>query len=286
MKTATSPITQFSRENHLKKMNHRPAAHFSPTLAREPAFVSQLRNQLEHITEKSVRQSKLASLGQLSACIGHDLNQPLFYFKIICESTLKDIEKDDLDIAELRDDLLETMGQLATVQKMIDQILYYSRPSDNLFQPMGVQIALDRALILMGPKMKRVGVCIREERQPQIAPISGLEVKIEQMFINLMQNSIDAMAGQNKKEITLKLHQQEKMLRIEFSDNGPGISSQAKERIFEPFFTTKKDGHGTGLGLAIVADIIKEHQGTIHLKGDAKTGAHFVINLPTCSVTS
>jgi signal transduction histidine kinase len=174
----------------------------------------------------------------------------------------------------------ETLLQLERARKIIDQLLHFSRSNDNTFNSTAVQNALDGALVLMRPKLKSCGVEFLEEREPDLPSISGQEVRIQQMFINLIQNSIDAMEGQDGKEIRLTLCQKEQMLQLQFSDNGPGIPPKHQGRIFEPFFTTKPAGQGTGLGLAIVADIVKAHHGTIGLNSKRKKGTEFLIKIP------
>jgi two-component system NtrC family sensor kinase len=254
--------------------------HFSPATKQEPELLQQLQLTINHIKEKSISQSKLASIGQLSSYIVHELNQPLFYFRIICEATLKDIKNEELDTVELHNDMHETLLQLERARKIIDQLLHFSRSNDNTFNSTAVQNALDGALVLMRPKLKSCGVEFLEEREPDLPSISGQEVRIQQMFINLIQNSIDAMEGQDGKEIRLTLCQKEQMLQLQFSDNGPGIPPKHQGRIFEPFFTTKPAGQGTGLGLAIVADIVKAHHGTIGLNSKRKKGTEFLIKIP------
>jgi signal transduction histidine kinase len=111
----------------------------------------------------------------------------------------------------------------------------------------------------------------------------GNHVKLEQLFVNLIQNSIDAIEGQGEGEIILTAEADNKEASITYSDNGEGIEPKILEKIFDPFFTTKEPGKGTGIGLSIVYGIVQEHEGTITCESEKGKGATFEIKLPVYS---
>jgi C4-dicarboxylate-specific signal transduction histidine kinase len=108
----------------------------------------------------------------------------------------------------------------------------------------------------------------------------GNHIKLEQVFLNLIQNSMDALEEQGSGEISLSAEIENKQALISFSDTGEGVDSEFREKIFEPFFTTKEAEKGTGIGLSIVYGIIYEHQGTISIGTQEEKGANFKIKLP------
>jgi len=249
-------------------------------LARVMELRRRTEQELQAIRARAIAQDKLAALGQLAACAAHEMNQPLFFLKIFCESIVKDGGVQPSDSPAFCDEAKEACRQIERIQKINRQILRYSRPEPESFAPQEVPPALERALVLMNPQLKRYGVKLSERRDAALTPIMGNSGKLEQLFINLLQNAIDAQTNQGEKKILIRFIQQKRNLVIIFRDNGPGIPEAIREKIFEPFFTTKIAGQGTGLGLAIAVDIVRAHQGTIQLNHKKKRGAEFTIKLP------
>jgi signal transduction histidine kinase len=110
--------------------------------------------------------------------------------------------------------------------------------------------------------------------------LNGNHIKLEQVFFNLIQNSMDALEEQGKGEIKLSAKINNDHALIRFADTGEGVDPELQEKIFEPFFTMKEAGKGTGIGLSIVYGIIQEHQGTITCESEGEKGATFKIELP------
>jgi C4-dicarboxylate-specific signal transduction histidine kinase len=108
----------------------------------------------------------------------------------------------------------------------------------------------------------------------------GNAIQLEQVFLNLLTNARDALTDADRKLIRVSTRVEGEMLRIEFTDSGPGVPAGLERRVFDPFFTTKEVGEGTGLGLSITYGIIRDHSGTIQLDTAASPGATFVIELP------
>jgi C4-dicarboxylate-specific signal transduction histidine kinase len=139
---------------------------------------------------------------------------------------------------------------------------------------------LSNTLILYREKLRANSIGLEIASVPDHPAIHGNPTQLEQVFINLMQNAIDALDGVSKPQITILFGLQGDEALITFTDNGPGLDSEIATKIFEPFFTTKPIGKGTGLGLSIVYGIITDHNGTIDCQSHPGQGCRFVITLP------
>lgn len=249
-------------------------------LARVMELRQQTEQELQAIRGRVLAQEKLATLGKLAACAAHEINQPLFYLKIFCESFCREAESGALPLPGLVEEAREACRQIERIHKLTRQILCYGRPESEPHTQQDVPSALERAFILMRPQLKRLSVKLSVRVDAEYTLVLGGATMLEQLFINLLQNSIDAQTNQAEKKIQIRFVQQNRNLVIILRDNGPGIPEAIQEMIFESFFTTKTCGQGTGLGLAIVLDIVRAHQGTIRLTSKKKRGTEFTIKLP------
>ena len=229
----------------------------------------------EEQRRKSIQNSKLVALGELSASVAHEINNPLGiisgYAELMAEST----------------DLPERFKEkVAIIDKSCDRISYivkslkkFSR-SDEIKEKSTVPLAeiINEAITLAFPRLKRMDIALRISALPNAA-INCNEIEIEQVFLNLLNNSIDALENQSEKWIEMSMKVMSEKIEVRFSDSGIGIEKQNRLKIFEPFYTTKVEGAGTGLGLAITKGIIDEHGGSIQLDADSDTTV-FVIRFP------
>lgn len=229
---------------------------------------------------KALTQSKMASLGQIATGVAHEINQPLSFIKIVYEVAIRDIETNRLDKKELHADFKEALRQVDRIAQLTTHLRTYGRFDTTEFELLNISLALKNTLTLMKERLKKTNIGFVEKVEDNLPLISGNSNKLEQVFINLFQNAIDAMEEQRHGEITVSLSSSPENVIIRFSDTGPGIAPDLTEKIFEPFFTTKPAEKGTGLGLAIIHGIIKEHNGTIACETESGKGTSFVIVLP------
>jgi signal transduction histidine kinase len=138
----------------------------------------------------------------------------------------------------------------------------------------------------MGEKMRLANIKLVREMEDDLPPILANNVQMEQVFINLFQNALDALQENGGGRVVLSMQRRGNDIVIRFADDGPGIPAECEEKIFEPFFTTKEVGKGTGLGLSIIYGIIKEHRGSIRLETGTGPGAVFVFTLPATDLTA
>jgi len=237
--------------------------------------IKKTQEQYEAERWKSIQNAKLASLGELSAGIAHEINNPL---SIITGSVelLKKFSDDD----ELRDSCLidiERSGQ--RISRIVKSLRKFSRTDEGRHLDKYVlNDIVNESLVLTEAKARRAGVTINYTQQSK-ARIYCDEVEIEQVIVNLVNNAIDACEDQEIREISIDLKEQSNWLILRISDTGVGIPEYNVDKLFNPFFTTKDVGKGTGLGLSITRGILEDHGASIELDTRSKQTC-FVLRFP------
>jgi PAS domain S-box-containing protein len=229
---------------------------------------------------RALTQDKLASLGEIATGVAHEINQPLSYIKIILESTLDDMKTENLDREELSGDFSESLRQVGKITNIISHLRTFGRSDAITFSPVKIARVFDDTLTLMNERLRIKNITIDTRIAEHFPVLHGNHAKLEQVFVNLIQNSMDALEEKGKGEIIITARVEHNEAVITYSDSGEGIDLKVKEKIFEPFFTTKEAGKGTGIGLSIVYSIIQEHAGTISCESEKGKGATFKIRLP------
>ncbi|GGL65163.1 sensor histidine kinase [Wenxinia marina] len=267
-KTA-SRLVLFQRESaELRALN--------AALQREIAEREKAEKSLE-VAEQSLQQSsKLAVLGEMSAAVSHELNQPLAAMKTYLAGARLLLQRKRPDEAlssfQRIDDLIDRMGAITR------QLKSYARKGQDAFEPVDARAALSSALAMMEPQLKTRQVEIKRTLPAEPVMIFGDRLRLEQVIINLLRNAIDATKTTPTPRIEIVLATGRTM-RLTVRDNGPGIEDL--EQLFEPFYTTKEKGEGVGLGLAISSGIINDLGGRLTARNSAGGGAVFEVQLPT-----
>ena len=226
--------------------------------------------------EQTLEQhSKLAALGEMSAAISHELNQPLAAMKTYLAGAsllLKRNRPNETITALMRiDDLIQRMGGITK------QLKSFARKNTERFVPLNFNEAFLSAIAIMEPQLKQTNVKIETLIEPEPIIIMADQQRLEQVIINLLRNALDAVVEIEEPEIKISLFKDTSAIFL-IEDNGNGINNL--ENIFEPFQTTKDLGKGLGLGLAISSNIISELGGTLQGKNLSSNGAEFKITLP------
>ncbi|MTH66281.1 sensor histidine kinase [Paracoccus shanxieyensis] len=247
-------------------------------LTREIAERERVQKELR-VAEQSVQQSsKLAALGEMSAGVSHELNQPLAAMKTYLAGARLLLQRgrgeEALSSFQRIDDLVERMGAITR------QLKSYARKGGEAFEPVDLRAALSSALVMMEPQLRNR--TIRLQRNIPRYPIMVYcdRIRLEQVIINLLRNAIDAIKPVREPMIEITVSSGSHAF-LSVRDNGPGVSDL--EKLFEPFFTTKKPGEGTGLGLAISSGIAADFGGRLtahNAEGDEGRGAVFELELP------
>ena len=226
--------------------------------------------------EQTLEQhSKLAALGEMSAAISHELNQPLAAMKTYLAGAsllLKRNRPQETVAALMRiDGLIHRMGEITK------QLKSFARKNTESFVPLNFNDAILEAMSIMEPQLKQSGIKIDTNIPSEPVLIVGDQQRLEQVIINLIRNAIDALDDTELPSITISLYKNNSV-RFSIRDNGKGINDL--EKLFEPFQTSKDPGKGLGLGLAISSNIISELGGSLSGENLTPTGAEFTIKLP------
>jgi two-component system C4-dicarboxylate transport sensor histidine kinase DctB len=226
--------------------------------------------------EQSLEQaSKLAALGQMSAAVSHELNQPLAAMKTYLAGARLLLQRrrpeEALSSFQRIDDLIERMGGITR------QLKSYARKGDVDLEPVDLRDSVRAALSMMAPQLGKMAVTITTTLPSEPAVVMADPLRIEQIIVNLLRNALDAVKEREDRRIKIFLVLGEAIL-LSIEDNGPGIRDPGK--LFEPFYTTKKPGEGLGLGLAISAGFAAELGGRLVARNAPDGGAVFELVLP------
>ncbi len=285
------------------------------SLDHEVESKNDLHNTLENLKNTQsqlVQQEKMASLGQLTAGIAHEINNPINFvyngidtLNVSIEELLQIVAKyDELEktadykevmseIAELKDevmyddllvDIRELVGDIkkgaVRTIEIVKGLRVFSRLDEEEMKPAQINDALDATLVLLRNKTKNV-INVKKFYDEEIEEINCFPGQLNQVFMNILNNAIQAIPKDRKDgEIQIYTENQDQHIMIKLKDNGSGMSDQVKRRIFEPFYTTKAVGIGTGLGMSISFGIIEKHGGNIYVTSEEGKGTEFSILIP------
>ncbi len=255
-------------------------------LARKNKELAETLDKLTRTQAQLVRSEKMASIGQLVAGIAHEINNPVNAIVNTVgplEEAIGDLEGDDRarrhEAATDIRDMVRVVQRGAQRTKAIVQALHnYSRTDDEKVVDFDLNRSLDDSLELLRHLLK--GNITVTKRYGDVGKVSGHAGQINQVFMNLLTNAIQAMAGQGDATITIETRPVGAMVEVRIGDSGPGIPPDVVPRIFDPFFTTKDVGEGTGLGLAIVHELVERHGGAIEVETQVGKGTTFTVTLP------
>ncbi|MGC9982805.1 MAG: HAMP domain-containing sensor histidine kinase [Polyangia bacterium] len=241
---------------------------------------NQMTSSLAAQREQLIRSEKLASVGQLAAGVAHEIGNPLAAILGYVDILRADAAGTGvLPDAERRDALDRVKTETQRINRIIRNLLEYSRPSHEEPSPIDPLNVVRSAQALLAPQAR-----LREVRitaTPDTGPWPTVMVsqgRMTQVLVNLLLNAADAMGG--KGDVAVTCESIGGRVRIAVSDEGPGIERELRRKVFDPFFTTKPPGQGTGLGLSISRAIVETYGGTLELDPEAVGGACFVIDLP------
>lgn len=227
---------------------------------------------LKKTRSELVHAAKLAALGQLSAGINHELNQPLAAIRSYSDNCKQFLEKGRYDDAvwniEQISELTERMARIGV------QLKLFSRKSSGQISTVPLHSVIDGALEILKPALTKVDAKITVEIVPESLEVKANNVLLQQVLVNLIGNALQAVSEQDLREIQVIAKRRKGKVMVSVEDTGPGISNEVAKKIFEPFFTTKKSGEGLGLGLTITQRIIQDMGGAISI-GKKAAGARF-----------
>ncbi|MEZ5955725.1 MAG: cache domain-containing protein [Hyphomonadaceae bacterium] len=229
--------------------------------------------------DELVQANKLAVLGQISAGVAHEINQPVTAIRAYVDNAADFIQRGETSEAT------ENLGIVAALTERIgaitNELRSFSRKAASNPQSLRVVDAIDGALLLVSARTRARGVAIERRLEDENIKVVADRMRLEQVIVNLLQNALDALADIAKPRILVQVSVDEGMALLTIADNGPGLSDAVMAALFQPFVTTKDQG--LGLGLVISRDICAEFGGVLCAARSELGGAAFVISIPVGS---
>jgi len=227
-----------------------------------------------------VQSAKLASIGEISAGLAHELNQPLGAIMLSAQFATELMNEEVIDRGNISKKLQRIVGQVERASKIIQHLKVFSRQGEQAFEGTDINWVIDESFILLNETLKMNGIKLNMELAENLPSVACDFIQIEQVLTNLVTNARDALEQGQAKEIVVRSYARENAICIDVQDNGCGMSPSVMAKIFDPFFTTKAVGRGTGLGMSISYGIMQDHRGELRVSSIEGQGSCFTISLP------
>src|ERR1700741_1291944 len=260
-------------------------------LVRDLSTRKRLEDEKQEMQRQLYESAKLASLGELSAGVAHEINNPLNGV-INFAQLLKDepVQRTQFE-RKMIDGIIDEGGRIAQI---VRGLLTFARHDENEPREINLAEMITTSIALFGRQFEKDGVRVEIDIRPDLPPVRGDVSRLRQVIVNMISNAHYALkaksiAATEEKVFRIKAHRVDKLaggrgqaelVRLEFYDNGIGINRKDIPRVFDPFFTTRRDSGGTGLGLSISFGIIRDHNGTITVSSEEGRYTRFQIELP------
>ncbi len=233
-------------------------------------------SDLQNAKDMVVQSEKLAAIGRLASGAAHEIRNPLNVISLRLQ--LMSI-KEGLEAGH-RKDIDICMAEIGRIEKIVESLRKCSRMSGKKLSRQNIRAVIDNVLSLNAPRIKVEDVTTRMWCDPDLPMIFMNKDTVEQVFMNLLSNALDAMKDNEKRDLSISVLKKKGNVLVTFADSGHGIKEDNMPRLFDPFFTTKDPDHGTGLGLFIASEIVQDHGGRIWAENNQMGGASFFVELP------
>jgi signal transduction histidine kinase len=231
--------------------------------------------EIEALQRRLVLSGRMAAVGQLAAGVAHEVNNPAAFVRANLHE-LADLCKSPADLGDAAELIEESLEGIARITGIVDQIRRFSHAGSGDREPADLHALLENVVRMA---RGRLGAGVSVERRFSAVPVIECAPReLEQVFLNLVLNAVDAIGDAGVIRLTTAVSGTR--LRVEVEDDGCGIAPDVLERVFDPFFTTKPVGQGTGLGLAISYEIVQRHGGEIAVRSEIGRGTAFTVLLP------
>jgi len=273
-------IMQDQHQSNLRLESSRKAMiHIMDDLRQTTGEVQRREQELRDKQEQLVQAGKLATLGELTTGVAHELNNPLNNIGLFLGNVIDLIQLGVMDKGRILQELHKAEQQVRKATEIISHLRIFGRAATATREAVSIGKLLESAASLVHEQLRLRQIDL-EISCPEDVYVVGNPIQLEQVAINLLSNSRDALMNSPVKKISIHCEVDNGFVTLCFEDTGPGIPKGFEQRIFDPFFTTKEVGAGTGLGLSITYGIIKEHEGDIWVDNKPGEGATFYIRLP------
>ncbi len=250
----------------------------------------ELMAQMQEGQKQLIHSSRLASLGEMAAGIGHELTQPLNAILLFARNCLKALDTPGDHSEMMRENLQIIIDRVNKASSIIATMRSFGRKVDEERSPIDLNEIIRKIIKFLEAQLRLSEIHLDLQLSPQPCEVMGVEVRLEQVFLNLVQNAIQAMGRVVVPRLTitsrittclnLTTMLNEPYVLVTVADNGEGIAEDLQKKIFDPFFTTREVGTGMGLGLSIVDRIVRGFSGYIELESEPGKGARFSVYIP------
>ena len=253
-----------------------PARKYRDEFTNLASALNQMVLELKRREEQLIDTRKMAAIGNLTAGIAHELNNPLNNISLTTEALID--EFDEWSREEKLRMLNVIFGQVERASTTVANLLDFTRRDEESFEAISPNEVLDSTLKLVANEINLNNISLDLQLHDNLSRIKGNAHNLQQVFLNLFLNAIQSMPDGGS--LSIKSYTADSSVKIDIGDTGVGIPEENLDKIFEPFFTTKEVGSGTGLGLSVSYGIIQRHRGTITVESKPGKGTLFSITLP------
>lgn len=265
-------IMRIKAKHNLKAEVQRRTADLNNEIIERQKMEQTLRDTQKEL----IQAAKLAVLGQLSASISHELNNPLAAIRSYADNALVFLQRQQTQQTE--DNIHRIIHLTERMAKISSQLKVFARKSSGELQTMHLLAVVNMAVELVKPQLRSQQVSVSIHDDSFDVQVSADQVQLEQVLVNLLSNAIQAVEDCSEKHIQVNLLRSDDLATVQIEDSGEGISDANLPHLFDPFFTTKETG--LGLGLSISHKIMENMQGNINAENTPNSGARFSLNLP------
>lgn len=247
-------------------------------------------NDITEMIEKDaqlIQASKMKTLGEMSAGIAHELNQPLNAIKMGSDFlTLVNSENKKVSPEDLNQVATEISAQVDRATEIINTLRAFGRKTDFVKERLDVNKSVRGVMNIIEQQLKLQNITVELDLAQDVPPIMAHDNRLQQILFNLVTNARDAILMKKEdsepagRRVTIRSYSRNGVVAVEVGDTGIGIPKASMDKIFEPFFTTKETGQGMGLGLSITYGIVKDYGGDIHIQSKEGVGTTFTITFP------
>ena len=228
-----------------------------------------------------INREKLASIGEIAAGVGHEINNPLAIIVGNVNVIKNSLSADNIINERISNSLLKIELSNNRIKKIVDGLRTYSRTDSDNFEIISLGEAVSQTIFLVEEIYLSSGVSLSVEIEKSSLFMMGNIGKLQQIIMNLLSNAKDATEGKLRRQISIHVYNHlNHQVVLKISDNGTGIPQKIIDKIFNPFFTTKEFGKGTGIGLGLVNEFVKAMNGNISVQSTIDVGSLFTINFP------